>query len=156
MVLRLRIALLLVTLGSIGFVILGVQTGFLLVQTRTQPILTTVTLGGVTSITGYITNPTTLAPASMVTISGTFEATVASPICGANTPPCLLPAIELSYLVTTSGDMYRLLFATTPDVVSGLHITVTGTLLIPSSWDSDAWLPTYRFVGDITDATVGS
>jgi len=148
--LALSLALLvLVVLGSYELRMSGYPGSAFQRSSLSYTILTAQTVAAET-LRNY-TSPTTSQAFSgkTVTYSGIFKVGEANPVCTTAYPPCKAFSVAVFYLITESGARYRLLLSFSPEIPDGTKVAVRGMLLIPSAWNTSAWLPSYYFNGDI-------
>jgi len=112
-------------------------------STESATVVGTATLS---VVTGLVTSNVT---GLLVSYAGIFHSGEADPVCRTALHPCELMSIQVYYLVLSSGDVYRLLFAFPPSFAEGAEVKISGILVKPSSWNVDAWTPRYHFDGDI-------
>ena len=85
-----------------------------------------------------------------MTWTGRFTAKAVSPMCAVySNPPCAVWVGTLYYM-TIDGANYRLIFpASMKPPTNGLPITVTGTYVTPSTYQSNQYTPQLFFRGDL-------
>jgi len=115
--------------------------------------------------------PRPVGPTPSVSVSGSLYFVTVQPACnsqqGTSVAPesmsCAACGQTLEYLVALNGTMYRIVPGvralapgsvgatgrSAPDGSSGSEVTVTGFLLAPSGWETNAWTPQYTFAADI-------
>lgn len=89
--------------------------------------------------------------------TGVYHYVIAQPLCNHNFPPCLAPGETVFYLVT-GNEAVRLFFYCGLDFCysaqqlpfrDGDKVSVKGTLLEPSDWETSKYQPTLQFIGDL-------
>jgi len=85
-----------------------------------------------------------------LTLTGQITATPVSPACALYANPPCAAWVGTLYYITIQGENYRLIFPTSmKPPVNGDNISVTGTLVTPSSYQTYQYTPPLYFRGDI-------
>jgi hypothetical protein len=87
---------------------------------------------------------------STLTLTGPVTTAAVSPMCAIYANPGCAAWIGTVYYITIDGVNYRLIFpASVKPPTNGLQITVTGTFVTPSTYQSYQYTPQLSFRGDI-------
>jgi len=85
-----------------------------------------------------------------LTLTGPITATPVSPACALYANPPCAAWVGTLYYITFDGANYRLIFpASIKPPTNGANIIVTGTLVMPSTYQSYQYTPPLSFRGDI-------
>ena len=93
-----------------------------------------------------------------VSYTGLYNYVDATPVCGQDFPPCLVPSETVFYLTTANATTIRLIFYCGIDYChspqqlhfsDGTKILVQGTLIVPSDWPTSKYHPTLQFTADL-------
>jgi hypothetical protein len=85
-----------------------------------------------------------------VTLTGPITTTVVQPMCAVYANPPCAAWVGTLYYITIDGVNYRLIFpASMKPPINGIQITVTGTYVTPSTYQSYQYTPLLSFRGDI-------
>lgn len=103
--------------------------------------------------------PMLLENRTQVTIVGIFiSSSETNPPCGEVPQPSCNVQITVYRLNASNSTNYQLLFASDYSLPNwlknGTYVMVNGTLLTPSSWQTDFWMPVIRFNGDLQVNTI--